>query len=71
LINNLYDKVGATSYRTWKNLEDAFGTPGLAIIYADFKKAISFRLTGGNPALEIASLYTQFAHLKANKAELS
>jgi hypothetical protein len=74
LIDNLYDKVGATSFRTWKNLEDvedAFGTPGPAIIHANFKKAISFKLTGGNPAPEIATLYTLFACLKANKAELS
>jgi gag-polypeptide of LTR copia-type len=71
LINNLYDKVGATSFRTWKNLEDAFGTPGPAIIHVNFKKAISFNLTCGNPAPEIATLYTLFACLKANKAELS
>jgi hypothetical protein len=42
----------------------------LAIIHADFKKAISFRLTGGDPAPKIASLYTLFACLKVNKAEL-
>jgi Domain of unknown function (DUF4219) len=71
LIDNLYDKVGQISYRTWKNLEESFGTPGPVIIHADFKKAISFRLTGGNPAPEIASLYTLFAHPKTNKAELS
>jgi hypothetical protein len=41
------------------------------IIYTNFKKAISFRLTGSNPAPEIASLYTLFAHLKVNKSELS
>jgi gag-polypeptide of LTR copia-type len=63
--------VGVTSHRTWKNLEESFGTPGPAIIYANFKKAISFKLTGGNPALEIATLFTLFAHLKVNKAELS
>jgi hypothetical protein len=40
------------------------------IIHANFKKAISFKLTGGNPAPEIATLYTLFACLKANKAEL-
>jgi hypothetical protein len=62
LIDNLYDKVGATSYRAWKNLEESFGTPGLAIIHTNLKKAISSKLTGGNPALEIASLYTLFAH---------
>jgi hypothetical protein len=71
LIDNLYDKVGTTSYRTWRNLKEAFGTPGLVIIHANFKKAISFKLTGSNSALEIATLYTLFAHLKPNKAELS
>jgi gag-polypeptide of LTR copia-type/Domain of unknown function (DUF4219) len=71
LIDNLYDKVCATSFRTWKNLENTFGTPGPVIIHANFKKAISFKLTGGNPAPEIATLYTLFACLKANKAELS
>ena len=70
LIDNLYDKVGLTSYQTWKNLEEAFGTPGLAIIHADFKKAINFTLSGSNFAPEIANLYTLFAQLKANKAEL-
>ena len=62
LIDNLYDKVGLTSYTTWRNLEESFGTPGLAIIHADFKKAINFRLTGGNPAPEIANLNTLFAN---------
>jgi Domain of unknown function (DUF4219) len=32
LIDNLYDKVGSTSYRTWKNLEESFGTLGLVPI---------------------------------------
>jgi hypothetical protein len=41
------------------------------IIHTNFKKAISFKLTGGNSALKIATLFTLFAHLKANKAELS
>jgi hypothetical protein len=41
------------------------------IIYANFNKAISFKLTGGNPAPRIAILYTLFACLEANKAELS
>jgi hypothetical protein len=63
--------MGQTSYRTWKNLEESFGTPGLAMIHADFKNAISFRLTSGNSAPKIASLYTLFACLKVNKAELS
>ena len=40
------------------------------LINADFKKAINFRLSGGNPAPEIANLYTPFAQLKANKVEL-
>jgi Domain of unknown function (DUF4219) len=66
LIDNLYDKVASTSYRTWKNLEKFFGTPGPVIIHTDFKKAISFKLTSGNPAPEIASLFTLFAHLKVN-----
>ena len=70
LIDNLYNKVGLTSYRIWKNLEDAFGTPGPAIIHAELKKAINFRLTGSNPAPEIPNLNTLFAQLKANKAEL-
>ena len=70
LIDNLYDKVGLISHRIWKNLEDAFGISGLAIIHADFKKAINFKLSGGNPAPEIANFFTLFAHLKANKAEL-
>jgi gag-polypeptide of LTR copia-type len=71
LIDNLYDKGGVTSYRTWKSLEESFGTPGPAIIHTNFKKAINFKLTGANPAPEIASLFILFAHLKANKAELS
>ena len=38
LIDNLYNKVGLTSYWTWENLEDAFGTPGLVVIHADFQR---------------------------------
>jgi hypothetical protein len=57
LIDNLYEKVGSTWWKTSKNLEDTFGTPGLAIIHADFKKAISFRLTGGNPAPPLHPVY--------------
>jgi Domain of unknown function (DUF4219) len=49
LIDNLYDKVGPTLWKTWENLENASGTPSPAIIHADFKKAISFRLTGACP----------------------
>jgi len=71
LSPNLMNHIGTTAYRTWKNLEDTFGKPGPAMIYADFRQAINFKLSGGNPAPEIARLFTFFARLKANKSEVN
>ena len=53
LSPNLMNHIGTTSYRTWKNLEDTFGKPGPAMIYADFRQAINFKLSGGNSALKL------------------
>ena len=37
------------SYTVWTNLKDKFGVAGLPVIYSDFKKAMSFQLSGNNP----------------------
>ena len=71
IAHSLYHHVGGTSYRTWKNLEDAFGKPGPAMIHADFKQAVQFKLSGGNPGPEISRLHTLLTRLTANKAGLS
>ena len=46
--HNLHSLIGINTYWTWRNLEDHFGTPGAAIIFADFKLLTAFRLSGGN-----------------------
>ena len=48
LSHNLHSLMGINAYWTWRNLEDHFGTPGAAIIFADFKLLTTFRLSGGN-----------------------
>ena len=37
LSHSLYSLCGTTSWHTWKNLEEQFGKPGAAMIFADFK----------------------------------
>ena len=66
LSHTLYSLCGLTSYRTWRNLEDQFGKPGAAMIFADFRALTMFRLTGGNPAPEISKMTTLLERLHAN-----
>ena len=66
LSHTLYSSCGLTSYRTWRNLEDQFGKPGAAMIFADFRALMAFRLTGGNPAPEISKMVTLLERLHAN-----
>ena len=71
LSHNLHSLIGLNSYRTWRNLEDQFGTPGAAIIFADFKLLTAFRLSGGNPAPEISKMITLLERLKVNHCEFN
>ena len=71
LSHNLYSMCGLSSYHTWRNLEDHFGKPGAAMIFADFKALTAFRLTGGNPAPEISKIITLIEHLHANHCEFN
>ena len=71
LSHNLHSLIGIHSYRTWRNLEDQFGTPGAAIIFADFKSLTAFRLSGGNPAPEISKMVTLLGCLRVNHCEFN
>src|ERR1700684_1803870 len=71
LSHNLHSSIGISAYRTWRNLEDQFGTPGAAMIFADFKALTAFRLTGGNPAPEISKMITLIERLRANHCEFN
>ena len=66
LSHTLYSLCGLTSYHTWRNLEDQFGKPGAAMIFADFRALTMFRLTGENPAPEISKMMTLLERLHAN-----
>ena len=71
LSHNLHSSIGISAYRTWRNLEDQFGTPGAAMIFADFKALTAFRLTGGNPAPEISKMITLIERLHAHHCKFN
>ena len=71
LSHNLHSLIGLNAYRTWRNVEDQFGTPGAAIIFADFKSLTAFRLSGGNPAPEISKMITLLECLRVNHCEFN
>ena len=66
MSHNLHSLIGIHSYQMWRNMEDQFGTPGAAIIFADFKSLTAFRLSGGNPAPEISEMITLLERLRVN-----
>ena len=35
LTHNLHRLMGVTSYQTWRNIEESYGKPGAALIFAD------------------------------------
>ena len=71
LSHGLYSLCAHSSWHTWKNLEDQFGKPGAAMIFTDFKALTAFRLTGGNPALEISKMITLLECLRANHCKFN
>ena len=59
------------SYTVWTNLKDKFGVAGLPVIYSDFKKAMSFQLSGNNPRPEISIFMEHFDRLESNTIKVS
>ena len=48
LSMNLCTHLGATSALSWTALNNAFGQPGVATIYADLQAALHVRISGGS-----------------------
>ena len=71
LSHNLHSLIEINTYQTWRNLEDHFGTPGAAIIFADFKSLTAFRLSGGNPAPAISKMITLLECLRVNHCKFN
>ena len=69
---NLRTHLGATSALSWTALENAFGQPGIATIYADLQAALHVKISGGqNPQVEMQRLLTLFERLRANGMAIS
>ena len=72
LSMNLRTHLGATSALSWTALENAFGQPGIATIYADLQAALHVKISGGqNPQVEMQWLLTLFERLRANGMQIS
>ena len=71
LSHNLHTLIGITTYQTWRNIEDSYGKPGAALIFADFKALNMFRLSGSNPAPEISKMVTLLECLHVNHCQFS
>ena len=72
LSMNLRTHLGATSALSWTALENAFGQPGIATIYADLQAALHMKISGGqNPQVEMQRLLTLFERLRANGMQIS
>ncbi|KAF5318350.1 hypothetical protein D9611_014250 [Ephemerocybe angulata] len=56
-----------TSKEVWDLLKETYGTPGITVIYADFKKLVSFRFSGNDPRPELAKFQEFLDKLTANK----
>jgi len=54
-----------TAKAVWEALYAAFGTTGPLAIFADFKNAISKKISTANPALDIMEMNESFQHLMA------
>src|SRR4051794_9996338 len=60
------------SFDLWENLKSSYGVSGPARLFADFKRAITFRISGnGHPAPEIIKLQNLIDQLRLEKVELS
>src|ERR1700742_2254456 len=63
--------VKDTSHLTWEALKKAYGTPGAALLFSDFKKVISHKISGNkHPTLEIAEMSAIFERLDANQCAI-
>ena len=71
LSHSLYSLCRLSAYCTWRNLEEQFGKPGVAMIFANFRALTAFRLTGGSPAPEISKMITLLERLCANHCEFN
>ncbi|KZP09578.1 hypothetical protein FIBSPDRAFT_702407, partial [Athelia psychrophila] len=62
---------GKNANEAWTALKSAYGTPGASAIYADFKAAAKFYISGNShPAPEINQLAQIIERLKVNKVDL-
>ncbi|KZP19086.1 hypothetical protein FIBSPDRAFT_744463, partial [Athelia psychrophila] len=62
---------GKNVNEAWTALQTAYGTLGASTIYADFKAAVKFYISGNShPAPEINKLTQIIEHLKVNKVDL-
>ncbi|KAF5383099.1 hypothetical protein D9615_004970 [Tricholomella constricta] len=62
---------GNSSEEFWQALENAYSKPGASLLFGDFQKAISFRLSGSsNPEPEIGKLNLLLERLRANEVDL-
>ena len=72
LSMNLRTHLGATSALSWTTLNNAFGQPGVATIYADLQAALHVKISGAqNPQVEMQRLLTLFERLRANGMQIS
>ena len=72
LSTNLRTHLGATLALSWTALENAFGQPSIATIYADLQAALHVKILGGqNPQVEMQRLLTLFERLRANGMAIS
>ena len=70
----LHHHIGetTTSNDLWKILKDAYGVSGPAKVFADFKKTITFRITGnGHLSPEIIKLQNLIDQLRLDGVELN
>ena len=72
LSPNLHTHLGATSALSWTALDNAFGQPGIATVYADLQAALHVKISGTqNPQVEMQQLLTLFERLRANGMAIS
>jgi len=60
----------ATSNEVWEYLKEKYGKPGLATVYSDFKRLVTFQISGNDPRPEIAQFKELVDRLVANKVVL-
>ena len=54
-----------TAKEVWEALHTAFGTTGPSAIFADFKNAVSKKISAANPAIDIMEMNESFQRLMA------